>query len=123
MSGSNSKTENKNKTEVGHCKANETDVYIGRGKGGKSILNTEPGKRGWLGNPFPLDEYTREESIKKFRKVFEEKLENDEEFKKKVAELSGKTLGCWCQGVNDTEPACHGEVIAEHADRLSKQLN
>ena len=34
--------------------------------------------------------------------------------------LAGKTLGCWCQRLDEDSPACHAEVIAEHADRLAR---
>lgn len=109
-------------TRVGHCKADETDVYVGRANGGRSMKNTEIGVRGWLGNPHSLDEgYSRQESISLFRDDFEARLQADDEFRQAVAELAGKTLGCWCQRVDETEPACHAEVIAEWADRLSEQ--
>jgi len=109
------------KTKVAHCKADETDVYIGRGPGGRDMLSTPVGKRGWLGNPHTVDDHGREGSIKRFRKAFEHRLENDETFREAVARLSGKTLGCWCQRLNADGPACHGEVIAEHADRLAEE--
>jgi hypothetical protein len=31
-----------------------------------------------------------------------------------------QAFGCWCQRLNDDGPACHGEVIAEWADRLGR---
>lgn len=108
-------------TCVGHCKADPTDVYIGRGPDGRDV--TSPymgGRRGWLGNPFALDDgYARAESIRLFRRVFEYKLDSDSEFRAAVREVSGQRLGCWCQRLDDDEPACHGEVIAEWADRLA----
>jgi len=107
-------------TQVGHCKRDETDVYAGRGPNGRDMLDCRPGMRGWLGNPFTLDDHDREDSISKFEKVFRDKLERDDEFREAVRHLSGKTLGCWCQTVEDDNPACHAEVIAEHADRLEK---
>lgn len=106
-------------TRVGHCKRDEMDVYIGRGSGDRNLLNTQIGSRGWLGNPYPADVFGREECIQKFRSVFEERLHDEPEFREAVRELAGKTLGCWCQSVDEDEPACHGEVIAEHADRLA----
>jgi len=105
-------------TKVGHCKRDSTDVYIGRGPGGRDMLSTPIGKRGWLGNPHTVEEHGRAGSIERFRKAFEHRLENDPEFRQRVAELQGKTLGCWCQTVDEDSPACHGEVIAEWADRL-----
>ena len=107
-------------TRVGHCKADPFDVYIGRGAGGRDMLETPIGKRGWLGNPHSVDDYGREGSIERFRKAFEHRLETDDEFRARVRDLAGKRLGCWCQRLDEDEPACHGEVIAEHADRLAR---
>lgn len=110
------------RTRVGHCKADETDVYAGRGPNGSHMLNSLVDERGWLGNPFTVEEYDRKESIEKFRTEFEAKIERDPTFAAAIADLSGKTLGCWCQRLEDDEPACHGEIIAEHADRLNQSL-
>lgn len=108
-------------TRVGHTKADSTDVYVGRGQSGRHMLSvSKPGKRGWLGNPYPLDDgYTRAESIAKFREAFEDKLDRDDEFRAAVALLHGQVLGCWCQRLDDNSPACHAEIIAEHADCLA----
>lgn len=106
-------------TRVGHCKSDPTDVYIGRGQNGANMLNTKIGKRGWLGNPFTVDEHGRVQCVDRFRDEFEARLEADEKFREAVARLHGKTLGCWCQRLTDDGPLCHGEVIAEHADRLA----
>lgn len=106
-------------TRVGHVKKDSTGIYIGRGDSGNAhMLNTEIGKRGWLGNPFPVDKHGRVQCVERFRSEFEARLEDDEEFREAVAGLSGSVLGCWCQRINDDGPLCHGEVIAEHADRL-----
>jgi hypothetical protein len=45
----------------------------------------------------------------------------DEEFREAVRDLAGKTLGCWCQRLENDQPPCHAEVIAEHADRLAEE--
>lgn len=106
-------------TRVGHCKGDGTDVYAGRGPGGRDMSNTPIGERGWLGNPYTLEDYGRLESVALFRRDFEERLERNPDFRRSIEELSGDTLGCWCQSVEDDSPACHGEVIAEWAERLS----
>lgn len=112
--------ENKQTTRVGHCKADETDVYAGRAKGQDDMMDRAPGYRGWLGNPFYLEhDYSRSESIRRFRRVFEWRLEADDEFREAVRDLHGKTLGCWCQRLDEDEPKCHAEVIAEWADTLA----
>ena len=106
-------------TRVGHCKHLSHHVYIGRSRGGDGhMLNTEIGNRGWLGNPFPKDKHGRRQCVEMFRVEFEKRLESDPDFRDAVAELSGSILACWCQRLNDDGPLCHGEVIAEHADRL-----
>lgn len=107
-------------TQVGHCKHNDTEVYIGRGYDGNHMNNTEIGERGWLGNPYTVDEHGREGSIEKFREDLEERLEEDESFKAAVADITGQKLGCWCQDLEEEGPACHGEIIKEHADRLGE---
>jgi|GEM_PF-1708693 len=106
------------RTRVGHCKADETDVYVGRGPNGRDILSTPIGERGWLGNPYTLENHHRGASIAKFREDFEERLERNPEFRRAIEDLAGKTLGCWCQQIDEDGPSCHGEVIAEYADRL-----
>lgn len=106
-------------TRVGHCKKDSTDVYVGRGPGGRSMHDTPIGKRGWLGNPYPADEYGRERCVEMFREAFEEKVRLNDTFSETVGLLAGKDLGCWCQRLDEDEPACHAEVIAEWADRLA----
>lgn len=108
----------KRQTRVGHCKADGTDVYVGRGPGGLDMFSTAIGQRGWLGNPHSVDDHGREGSIVLFRVAFEHRLELDGEFRAAVRQLAGQTLGCWCQRLDDDAPACHAEVITEHADRL-----
>ena len=108
------------RTRVGHCKRDDTDIYVGRGTDGRSMIDTAIGTRGWLGNPHRLDDgYTRAESIALFREDFEARLRGDDEFRAAVRNLAGKTLGCWCRTLADDEPACHADVIAEHAHRLA----
>jgi len=36
-------------------------------------------------------------------------------------QLEGQTLGCWCQSVDESGPACHGEVIKEWVERLNHE--
>jgi len=80
---------------VVHCKKSPYDVYIGR-----------PSK--W-GNPFSIGkDGTRKEVIEKYR----EYLLHNEELMKSLPELKGKVLGCWCAPL-----ACHGEVLAELANK------
>lgn len=111
-------------TRVGHCKHDETDVYIGRyGDGGEhdliSVLQGEIdiGDPGWLGNPYPAEVFGREQSVAMFyharMNVFKERPRWRREL---VERCRGKVLGCWCQRVKADAPKCHGEVIARVVD-------
>jgi hypothetical protein len=90
----------KGDTRVVHCQREPYDVYIGR-------------PSDW-GNPFThiKDRSTkaefivrnREEAIAKYRAW----LISQPEMLKKLEELRGKTLGCWCK-----PKSCHGDVIIE----------
>lgn len=110
------------RTEVGHVieDGDDIDVYAARGSGRKAMGEVAVGQRGWLGNPYTVAEHGREGAIEKFREDFEERLESDEEFRQAVADLAGSRLGCFCQTLDEHGPACHAEVIAEHADRISR---
>jgi len=115
-------TEREPGTRVGHCKADATDTYAGRGPNGRHMLSVAtPGQRGWLGNPFTMDDHSREESIEQFRDAFEDKLDRDPAFREAVRDLAGDVLGCWCQRLDEDSPACHAEVIAAKADELAPQ--
>jgi len=108
-------------TNVGHCKKDSTDVYIGRGPNARDMTETPIGERGWLGNPYPVSECdSRLASIEAFKADFLTRLKVDPKFREAVTDLSGKTLGCWCQELDDETPPCHGEIIARWADRLDK---
>lgn len=107
-------------TRVGHCKADDTNVYVGRGPGGRDMSDTPIGERGWLGNPYSLDDFSRRRSISAFAIDFQVRVESDPDFAEAVKSLHGKTLGCWCQKLDDSEPACHAEVIATWADTLTE---
>jgi hypothetical protein len=82
-------------TKVVHCKRAAYDVYIGR-----------PSK--W-GNPFAIGkDGTREEVIAKYGQW----LQTQPALLAALPELKGKTLACWC-----APHACHGDILAERADR------
>ena len=83
------------KTKVVHCKREPFDVYIGR-----------PSK--W-GNPFEIGkDGTRQQVIDKYR----EWVQTQPQLMKEIPSLKGKTLGCWCH-----PKPCHGDVLAELADK------
>ena len=124
MNTSNSKQ--KPHTQVGHCKRDNTTVYIGRDRDADGNLlhmnNTPIGERGWLGNPYPLDQgYTREESVSNFVEDLLERIDSSPEFRKALFELQEETLGCWCQQLDEDGPLCHGEVLARVIDGIEKR--
>lgn len=85
-----------NKTAVVHCKREPYDVYVGR-----------PSR---FGNPYVIGrDGTREEVIAKYRAW----IQTQSALLAKLPELKGKRLGCWCKPL-----LCHGEVLAEMADKL-----
>lgn len=89
------------KTTVVNIYKDPYDEYCGRpGKG----------KEGYFGNPFLLSkDEPRGATIEKFRNYFYTRLESDVEFKRRILELKGKRLGCFCK-----PKACHADVIAEY---------
>lgn len=105
--------------EIGHIKRDTnlpeaTSVYIGRGMPGLAASA--------LGNPFKIsNRMSREDVIREYRKWLWQKIqergpeyEELERLLKLARERGGKclVLTCWCRGVDQTAPACHGDVIA-----------
>jgi hypothetical protein len=74
------------------------DVYIGRGS--------------MFGNPYVMGkDGDREEVIKLYEEYFYKRIAEDEEFKRAVCQLKGKTLGCFCK-----PKSCHGDIIVKFLD-------
>jgi len=101
---------------IGHCKQDDTDVYIGRGRGSDGMLEISPEDKGWIGNPFSVSEHGRERCLELFEQAFARKILMQKSFWCYVSRLSGKTLGCWCRTLDENQPACHGDVIARWLD-------
>jgi hypothetical protein len=81
---------------VRNIKTDGCDVYVGR-----------PTK--W-GNPFPVATFGREQALV----LYEEWInhpDQDDLRSQAMAELRGKTLGCYC-----APSPCHAEVLAEIAN-------
>ena len=111
------------RTRVAHCKldADAVTVYAGRHYG-DGMDTIAIGNRGWLGNPFAMDDETsREEVVAQFREYLLSRLvdDHDVELARTLAGISGETLGCYCQRLDDDSPACHAEVLADVADILA----
>jgi len=90
---------------VVHCKKEPYDIYIGR--------------PGFWGNPFTVKEYGRERSILLYKEFLREQI-NEDPYKwiPALAELQGKTLGCWC----DPEP-CHGDILVVASEWAQDIMN
>ena len=113
----------KTRRGVAHCKleAEGEKVYAGRHYG-DGMDTIAIGNRGWLGNPFAMDDETsREEVVAQFREYLLSRLvdDHDVELARALAGISGETLGCYCQRLDDDSPACHAEVLADVADILA----
>lgn len=91
-------------TTVVNIKSGESyDVYIGRAGHGED---------GYFGNPFRLTtDASRASVLEQYRIWFLQRVATDREFRRRVLELRGKTLGCFCK-----PRACHGDVIAAWVD-------
>lgn len=83
------------KTTVVNCKTEKYDVYIGRGS--------------MWGNPFTVGAYGRKGAIQKYKQW----LETQPQLIKKISQLKGKILGCYCKPLS-----CHGDVLADIADGI-----
>lgn len=105
MTGNDNKKGEQPKTEVVNLHKEDYAVYIGR-KG--------RGHDGTFGNPFDLRNFTREETIERYREYFMNRVKTDAIFREKVLELRGKKLGCFCK-----PRACHGDVIVDYLNSVS----
>lgn len=101
-----------NRTKVANLLKTPYDTYIGRA--GK-------GKDGYFGNPHVIGyckicsaDHSREECIAAFKADFDKRIESDSEYKRRVLELRGKTLGCFC-----APNACHGDIFVDYINKLN----
>lgn len=103
---------------VCHASHDDFDVYIARTNDGKGTIRNQPPGDSW-GNPYRLEEYSRGASIRKFAALLGELLERQPEYRLHLSDLAGQRLGCFCRREGDTQPACHGDVLAARADDLA----
>lgn len=85
------------------------NVYIGRA--GIVFINGKrfPQKPSPFHNPYKIGKNgTREQVIQNYRIYIEEKLEKSPYLMKKLIDMDGKNLGCWCY-----PESCHGDVLLE----------
>ena len=83
------------------------DVYIGRAGNGED---------GYFGNPYRGQDLGggtigRKEAIVRFRHLFKARIQMDPKYKRRVAELKGRALGCFCSPL-----PCHGDVYVEYLE-------
>lgn len=96
------------KTRVVHVMREKYDVDIGR-----------PGP---FGNPYSHKSGTRakftvdtvEEAVDKYR----EYIQGRPDLLKRLPELKGKVLGCWCKTPEKPNALCHGDVLVELIEKL-----
>ncbi len=91
---------------IRHAPPGAEYVYIGR---------RGRGHDGYFGNPYAVGHWcarcrrphpTAGETLPCYEAYFLERLDEDPEFRRRVLELKGKTLGCFC-----APGPCHGDVI------------
>ena len=100
-------------------------IRIGRLRRDRGVSVARPTA---LGNPFELSAYERAESIARYRNWLPGELESNPKARRQMDGLLAllKLVGeinllCWCRSIDETEPPCHGDVVAEHLrDRLSQ---
>lgn len=95
--------------------SNKNNIYVGR-----DMSYYVPGAVGSVwGNPFPVAKpntnntqtstrYTLDESLRLFR----QHIESSPELIKRLSELDGKVLGCWCK-----PSRCHGDILKELVEK------
>lgn len=94
-------------------RSDKNTVYIGRAMPRQRLKASR-----WA-NPFRIDkDGTREEVIQRYRDYLQGWFHGDASLFLDLAELSGKTLVCWCK-----PEMCHGDVLAEIADRIKADLS
>lgn len=90
-------------TKVVNIRTDSYDVYIGRAGHGQD---------GYFGNPFKLKPgMDRGSTLNSYSAYFHNRLTSDPEFRRRVQELKGKTLGCFCK-----PHPCHGDIIKDYLD-------
>lgn len=93
-------------TKVINIKFTSTyDVYIGR---------AGQGKNGYFGNPYKIGVHdSRGSTLERYKRYFDNRIATDPEFKHRIHELKGKTLGCFCKPYD-----CHGDIIAKYLETV-----
>jgi len=91
------------RARVVHVDLAAYDVYIGRagyGRGDGYFGNYQGGQ-------------TKEEQVRNYRAYLLTRVKFDLKFRRRVEELRGKVLGCFCKDSHG-RGLCHGDVIVEY---------
>lgn len=91
--------------EVVNIYKDKNAIYGGRGKRG--TIPPYP-TYGWLGNPFPVEDFGLEMCLHLYEAYFLKRVEVDENFRLAVIGLKGKTVGCFCK-----PKPCHLDIVAK----------
>jgi hypothetical protein len=116
-------------TGVTICHVSEDfEVYGGRGPGARSMEDTHPPHKGWLGNPYPASDHGRENCIGMFKRDFYDALRDRPDFANAVLSLSGRSVACYCRASDADDPACHLDVVdaalqSGHVQRIAHQIH
>ena len=91
--------------DLEHWLENDNHIYIGRNlsfyvKGANESI--------WA-NKFSVKKYGREDCLKKYK----ENILKNPKLMKKLPNLKGKILGCWCY-----PEKCHGDILLELMENL-----
>ncbi len=100
-------------------KPTPADVYIGRGSGRCHMMNTQPGKYGWLGNPVTVGKKCPEcgqvhrdggSTLDCYLKMLKRRYKDSSVFRRKFNALKGTDaiLVCWCK-----PNPCHGDILVK----------
>jgi hypothetical protein len=93
------------RTRTVNLHQNEYDVYIGRAGHGLD---------GYFGNPIRRGpDAPRGSTLPKFEAHFLKRIDEDPEFKRRVLELKGLRLGCFCA---PNSGGCHGNIYVRWLD-------
>ncbi len=70
-----------------------------------------------FGNPYRAGpNCTRAQAIAWYEEYLRQRMEREPQFRRRVAGLYGKALGCWCHPLG-----CHSQVLAHYAEHFHRR--
>jgi len=89
-------------TRIVNIRNENYDVWAGKGQDG------------YFGNPIRLSaNEPKGATLERYETYFYKRLSEDEEFRRRIHELKGKILGCFCKPF-----PCHGDIIKRYLDSI-----